>query len=94
MISREGDRLQVSGPLTMDTVRQAFDAGLGVSRDGVVRVDLSAVGEVDSSAVSLMLAWLREAERGGGKLLFLSAPENLLSLARMYGVNDLIPFEA
>jgi phospholipid transport system transporter-binding protein len=94
MISREGDLLRVSGPLTMDTVRQPFDAGLGVERDGLVKVDLSAVSEVDSSAVSLLLAWVRDAERRGGKLQFLSVPENLLSLAKMYGVDDLIPFRA
>jgi phospholipid transport system transporter-binding protein len=46
---------------------------------------------MDSSAVSLMLVWLREAQRNKTKLRFLNVPDNLLSLAKLYGVADLLP---
>ena len=38
-----------------------------------------------------MLCWLREAERGNITLCFSNIPENLMSLARLYGVADMLP---
>jgi phospholipid transport system transporter-binding protein len=50
---------------------------------------------VDSSAVSLVLEWLREAQRNQRKLRFTHLPDNLKSLATLYSVLDLIqPAEA
>ena len=38
-----------------------------------------------------MLAWVREAQRNKVKLSFEHIPENLLSLARLYDVAELLP---
>jgi phospholipid transport system transporter-binding protein len=43
---------------------------------------------VDSSAVSLMLSWLRTANSKNVKLSFINVPDNLLSLANLYGVAE------
>lgn len=91
MITRAGDRLQVSGRLTMETVSALFDATLEPDAKGALEVDLSQVEAVDSAAVSLLLSWLRRSQRSSVALCFSNAPENLLSLARLYGVAELLP---
>ena len=91
MIDRDGGRAQVSGRLTIETVTALFKNGLQPVGEIPLEVDLAQVETVDSAAVSLLLAWVREAQRSSVKLCFAHIPENLLSLARLYGVADMLP---
>jgi phospholipid transport system transporter-binding protein len=91
MIARDGDRLQVSGRLTMETVATLFNAVLEPDGNGALVVDLDKVEAVDSAAVSLLLSWLRRAQRDQVALSFANVPDNLLSLARLYGVAEMLP---
>ncbi len=95
MITRTGDSLQVSGSVTIATVSALFNEGLklqgGNKLSSEMLIDLARLEKVDSSAVSLMLAWLREAQRNKVNLRFANAPDNLLSLAKLYGVAELLP---
>lgn len=84
------DSVRLAGPLTLNTVKALFDQGLPQGRSSLV-VDLSGVEAVDSAAVSLMLVWMREAQRRNITLCFNAVPENLMSLARLYGVSDVLP---
>lgn len=95
MISQDGDNYRVQGRITIANANALLAEGLKLFvRDGLV-VDLSQLEEVDSSAVSLLLEWLREAQRNQRKLRFTNLPDNLKSLATLYGVLDLIqPAEA
>ncbi len=91
MIRREGDRLHVAGEVSLDTVLAWREAGLReLDRDGLV-VDLSGVVEADSSALSLLFEWQRAARERGYTLKFCNLPENMKSLAEVYGVLELIP---
>ena len=56
-----------------------------------VVLDLVAVSEVDSSALSIILAWLRTASEYGINLRMANPPANLISLATLYGVAELLP---
>lgn len=93
MIRRENDRLLLSGPLTLETVRSLYSEGLKPSGQTSLTVDMSQVEAVDSSAVSLLLVWLREAARNHITLHFSHVPDNLRALATLYGVADLIPID-
>ena len=53
-------------------------------------IDFASITEVDSSAVALLLEWRREAARLGKGLYFVNLPANLLALAELYGVSELI----
>lgn len=66
-------------------------AGIDAIRAGDAEFDLSAVRQIDSSAVALLLAWQREAGARGAHLVVLGAPPALTSLARLYGVDELLP---
>jgi phospholipid transport system transporter-binding protein len=53
-------------------------------------IDFSAVTGVDSSAVAMLLEWRRMSAARGSTLVFVNLPANLMALAELYGVADLI----
>ena len=53
-------------------------------------IDFTKVTTVDSSAVALLLEWRRQAASRGKTLEFANLPANLMALARLYGVAELI----
>jgi phospholipid transport system transporter-binding protein len=61
MISCERGRCSVQGPLTMANVTGVLAKSASLFLGNDVLVDLSGVTEVDSSAVSLLLEWRRQA---------------------------------
>jgi len=87
--------LRVSAPMVIASARPLLDAGRNClrARDGgsLTVLDLAEVGEVDSSAVSLLLAWLRTAGERRLELRIANPPASLLSLASLYGVAELLP---
>lgn len=91
MIRRDGDRLRVSGRLTMDTIGASFAEAMQPLEGKEWVVDLAQVEAADSAAVSLLLGWLRNAQHHGASLSFVNVPDNLRSLARLYGVAEALP---
>lgn len=75
----------------MDNAPALLAQGVACLQPGEMVVDLSAVGEADSSALAVMLGWLRAAETARSTLRFVGIPEGVSSLARLYGVADLLP---
>jgi len=76
--------------MTMETATALFSKKLPWPEGGDLVIDFAQVAAVDSSAVSLMLAWLRLAQRKNMKLSFINVPGNLRSLANLYGVSALL----
>jgi phospholipid transport system transporter-binding protein len=83
-----------AGELSFQTVPAvlARTAEYSVRKDlpDKLTIDFSAVTGVDSSAVALLLDWRRVAMARGKSLAFVNLPANLLALAELYGVADLI----
>jgi phospholipid transport system transporter-binding protein len=90
MIACEGGRCTVQGPITIENVESLLGESKELLTAAQLTVDLAAVTEVDSSALSLLLEWRREAGRNGRTISFLNLPANLKSLAELYGVTDLL----
>ncbi|UCF74715.1 MAG: STAS domain-containing protein [Betaproteobacteria bacterium] len=86
---REG-RCSVQGPITINNVVALLADGNGLFTEREITVDLNGVTEVDSSAVSLLLEWRREAGRHGRRIQFVNLPANLTSLAKLYGVTEML----
>jgi phospholipid transport system transporter-binding protein len=61
---------------------------------GDTEFDLSGVARCDSSAVAVLLEWQRAARARGAELKVSSLPAGLVSLAKVYGVADLLPAAA
>ena len=91
MIQRDGERMVVSGALTLASVASVLRDGSAVIGQGVRTVDLGEVGELDSSALALLLAWMREAKKQKRELQFANLPQGLATIAALYGVADLLP---
>jgi phospholipid transport system transporter-binding protein len=91
MIQREGERLLVTGPVTLANVAQTLEEGYAAIRAGAGAVDLAGVTELDSSLLAMLLAWLREAARAGRTLRLDNLPGGLTTIAQLYGVVDLLP---
>ena len=98
MITRKGGSLQVTGNVTIATVSELLSEALKLQAEnkhkGKLLIDLAGLEKVDSSAVSLMLVWMREAQRSKMDLQFANIPANLMSLANLYGVAELLPLGA
>jgi phospholipid transport system transporter-binding protein len=75
----------------MDAIGAVFNEAMQSPEGKSWTVDLAQVEAADSAAVSLLLAWLRNAQRNGATLAFVNVPENLRSLAVLYGVADSLP---
>jgi phospholipid transport system transporter-binding protein len=91
---RDGNRLLLEGPVGVGTVATLLTVGAGHVREGVAVVDFAAVTAVDSAAVALALALVREARAAGRDLAFANVPAALSELAKLYGVSDLIQLTA
>ena len=81
----------VSGAVTLASVAGLLEEGRRYLAEGVRSVDFGEVTEMDSAALALCLAWLRDARAAGGALTFANLPESLQTIARLYGVHSLLP---
>jgi phospholipid transport system transporter-binding protein len=84
-------RVRVRGPLTLTTVEPLLKDASPRLDEPEIRVDLSGVTEADSSAVGLLLAWVRDAAASGRHVRFENLPPNLKSLISLYDVGEFIP---
>ena len=87
---REGDVLILESELTLEHAARLLAQGSDEIANGARVVDFAHVGKVDSSALSLMLAWRRRAQAARRSLAFRNVPASLTSLANLYGVSELI----
>jgi phospholipid transport system transporter-binding protein len=91
MIEREAGRLVVKVPLVMANARGLLDAGRVALQPGEQIIDFSEVSEADSSALAVMLGWLRGAAASQSFLKFAHVPAGVRSLAELYGLTELLP---
>jgi ABC-type transporter Mla MlaB component len=91
-MTADGDQIRLDGALNLQTVPAVLRFGLDHFAAGVRIVDFSGVTEVDSSAVGMALEWVRAVPgEDGRKLRFINLPQGFVSLARLYGVAELLP---
>ncbi|HVL77559.1 MAG TPA: STAS domain-containing protein [Noviherbaspirillum sp.] len=76
--------------LTVNNAGLALEAGLRAIEEGQTEIDLGELAAVDSAAVATLLAWQRAARARGAALRFANVPANLLGLAALYGVDELL----
>lgn len=91
MISQSGISVKVSGPMVMSGAKALLAEGEEVIATDGTEFDLSAVTDLDSSCLAVVFGWMRAASTLGKTLSLLNPPKNMLSLAAVYGVADLLP---
>jgi phospholipid transport system transporter-binding protein len=89
-----GDVLRLTGALDFESLPGVLvESEKYIARTDLperLTIDFSDVPAVDSSAVALLLEWLRRAREKGVALEFANLPPNLLALAELYGVRQII----
>lgn len=75
----------------MANARGLLEAGRSALQAGEQIFDFSEVGEADSSALAVMLGWLRAASTTQSIIKFVHVPVGVRSLAELYGIADLLP---
>jgi len=90
MINRIGNTIYVKGAITVNNVVANTRRGIIFFDGSDLIIDLADVVDVDSTIASMMLEWLREANRQRHQIHFINLPKNLYSLVQLYGVSELI----
>ena len=86
-----GDGFMLSGAVTIASASQILDAARSHwPESGVSIIDFSGVTEADSAALALIFKWQRDAARRDRKIRCINVPANVVALARLYGVDELI----
>jgi len=89
-----GEVLALAGALSFETLpavlAQSAEYAARSDLPDRLTIDFAGITAVDSSAVALLLEWRREALRLKKVLEFVNLPANLLALATLYGVAELI----
>ncbi|WP_276964842.1 STAS domain-containing protein [Metallibacterium scheffleri] len=89
-VSVDGDALRLSGRLDFANAAAAYRAISTRLVAGIVRIDLSALGQADSATLACLLAWRAQSERAGRMLVLSALPESLHALAQVSGVDGLL----
>ena len=95
MIEQNANGLRVTGPMLIANASALLEAGRGLLRAGAassaVELDLSAVEETDSSALSVIFGLLRSARERDVTMRVAHPPASMVSQAALYGVSDFLP---
>jgi phospholipid transport system transporter-binding protein len=87
----QGNEWHVSGEILMDNANAVLTDSNAFKIENDLNINLSAVTDVDTAALSLLLEWQRRALAANKKVTFTHLPESLMSLATLYGVAEFIP---
>jgi phospholipid transport system transporter-binding protein len=82
----------LAGDLSFTTV-PALRGGLDLKSADHPRIsiDLAGVTRSDSAGLALLIEWLRESERLGKAITFLNMPAQMQSIARVCGLDGILP---
>lgn len=93
MIECIDGRCTLKGAVTLENALALREQGLRLLTSPETTLDLAGVTEVDSTALSLLFEWRRAALAANRRIRYVNLPENLTSLARLYGVTELVAAE-
>lgn len=79
---------KILGIMNFDSVAQLFKQGLQLLEEHEkIEVDFEQVTHADSSAIALLLSWIRLANQKGKAIVFTNLPSQLLEMATVCEVD-------
>jgi len=90
MIDFDKNQWNLSGDLTIENIPSIVDLINKQKADIKTTIDFSKVTSIDTSAISLIFELQRQAKKTKSHFTFKNLPKNLNSLAKLYGVEDLV----
>jgi phospholipid transport system transporter-binding protein len=85
-----GARWDYAGTLTFENAEAVLTSARALPLPSRGVADLAGLSHADSAALAVLFALRRRAAAEGTSLTFTSVPESLVSLARVYGVDELV----
>ncbi len=81
------------GGLVFATARDVLkQSAAALASEAQWTIDLSKVDSADSAGLSLLIEWYRLAARANRPIRFVGAPAQLLALAKISDIDELLPF--
>ena len=90
MIVFDKSQWNLSGDPTIEKIPTIIDLIKKQKTDKKTTIDFSKVTSIDTSTLSLIFELQREAKKNQSHFTFKNLPKNLNSLAKLYGVEDLV----
>lgn len=85
-------RLTLSGELDFASVTRLNGEALKLLGSAqAVRIDLQGIVRSDSAGLALLIEWMRVARRLGKPIQFLNIPAQMLAIARVSGLDEVLP---
>ena len=85
----DDDGWRYDGALTLENAAAVMEACQALPFPASGRVDLAGLGHADSAALAVIMALRRRAHAEGRTLALTGLPPGIVSLAAVYGVEDL-----
>ena len=89
-ITQQDNRWKISGEVVVDDANTLLVASQSLSMADSTLIDFGAASDLDTAAISLILEWKRRAIAENKQLRLVNVPENLKSLAHLYGVAEIV----
>lgn len=89
-LTQQGNQWRLSGDVLIDDAQKLLNQSSELSLNGDIEVDFAAVTDVDTVALSLIFEWQRRAKKNNCTITYTNLPDNLMSLADLYGVTEFI----
>lgn len=91
----EDGRLKVAGELSFKTVPALVSKSQDYFKNGSsLDVDLTDVSRADSAGVALLIEWRRQAQKQNKSVCFFNIPSQMLAIARLSGVDELLSLKS
>lgn len=88
--SLDGGRFRIIGPMNFETAVSLLDQSERQFHRPTISVDLTGVSETDSAGLALIIEWVKSARAHQRTLTFENLPAQLVALARISEVDDLL----
>ena len=89
-VTQHDGAYEIRGLLTFSTVPEVLTQSVSwLDQATPVTVDLQQVTRADSAGLALMIEWLRQARGNNLELRFIHIPDQLATLIRLSGLQDL-----
>lgn len=90
-VEQNNGQVKLYGQLDFTTVAQLLKKPSISFENGPIEVDLSEITRFNSASLALLIEWMKMAKQKDLQIKYHSAPEQLMAIARAYGIDDELP---
>ena len=90
---KKQEKIILAGSVSFENVDTVYQSGIKlIQAESNPCIDCSALVHTDSSALALLIAWVRFAKNRQKDLVFDNVTETVFNLSRVYGLESILPF--